>query len=160
MDAEDAYILGLLHDIGRREGLTKLRHTIDGYNYMTDLGYDDVARINLTHSFILKNTDTALSKCDCTKEEMSFIRNYIKQVEYDDYDLLIQLCDCLSLPEGFCIVEKRLVDVIVRYGTNSYTQDKTKKVIEIKKYFDEKCGCPIYGLLPGITDITINTDLM
>jgi HD superfamily phosphodiesterase len=30
LDAEAAYIMGLLHDIGRREGITKMRHTLDG----------------------------------------------------------------------------------------------------------------------------------
>ena len=45
LDADTAYILGLLHDIGRREGVTDMRHIIDGYNFMTSLGYDDCARI-------------------------------------------------------------------------------------------------------------------
>lgn len=31
LDQKKAYILGLLHDIGRKEGVTYLRHTIDGY---------------------------------------------------------------------------------------------------------------------------------
>ncbi len=35
-----AYVFGLLHDIGRREGVTDMRHNIDGYHFMTSLGYD------------------------------------------------------------------------------------------------------------------------
>ena len=31
MDAEKAYIMGLLHDIGRYEGVTSMRHIIAGY---------------------------------------------------------------------------------------------------------------------------------
>ena len=31
LDSNVAYILGLLHDIGRREGVSFSRHTIDGY---------------------------------------------------------------------------------------------------------------------------------
>jgi HD superfamily phosphodiesterase len=30
MDSEAAYIVGLLHDIGRRFGVTNMRHSIDG----------------------------------------------------------------------------------------------------------------------------------
>lgn len=44
MDAEKAYILGLLHDIGRKFGVKHLEHVYDGYAYMKSLGYDEVAR--------------------------------------------------------------------------------------------------------------------
>lgn len=51
MDPEKAYVLGLLHDIGRRFGKRHLGHVSDGYSYMMSLGYDEAARICLTHSF-------------------------------------------------------------------------------------------------------------
>ena len=51
MDAEKAYVLGLLHDIGRKFGVRHLGHVYDGYVYMKSLGYDEVAKICLTHSF-------------------------------------------------------------------------------------------------------------
>ena len=51
MDADKAYILGLLHDIGRKFGTRHLGHVSDGYSYMRSLGYDEVAQIFLTHSF-------------------------------------------------------------------------------------------------------------
>lgn len=31
LTTDNAYILGLLHDIGRLEGVTDMRHIIDGY---------------------------------------------------------------------------------------------------------------------------------
>lgn len=31
LNPEYAYVLGLLHDIGRREGVTDMKHIIDGY---------------------------------------------------------------------------------------------------------------------------------
>ena len=51
MDPEKAYVLGLLHDIGRKFGVFHLKHVSEGYKYMMSLGYDEVARICLTHSF-------------------------------------------------------------------------------------------------------------
>ena len=51
MDFEKAYILGLLHDIGRKFGVRHLGHVSDGYIYMKQSGYDEVAKICLTHSF-------------------------------------------------------------------------------------------------------------
>src|SRR5690606_11813878 len=44
MDSSAAYILGLLHDIGRRHGVAGMRHITDGYHFMTGLGYSSAAR--------------------------------------------------------------------------------------------------------------------
>ncbi|WP_081846530.1 HD domain-containing protein [Butyrivibrio sp. AE3004] len=57
MDKEKAYVLGLLHDIGRKFGVRHLGHVSDGYSYMMSLGYDEVARVCLTHSFNNMTTD-------------------------------------------------------------------------------------------------------
>jgi hypothetical protein len=160
MDPERSYILGLLHDIGRREGVTQMRHIIDGYDFMTRLGYDHVARINLTHSFAYKHVSAAISKWDCTKEQYDFIDDYINNVEYDDYDRLIQLCDCLSLAEGFCLIEKRMIDIILRYGTNDKTTEKIRAVMNNKKYFEGKTGCSIYDLLPGVIENSLSINFV
>lgn len=37
MDSEKAYVLGLLHDIGRRFGVRHLGHVSDGYRYIYDV---------------------------------------------------------------------------------------------------------------------------
>ena len=51
LDPDKAYVLGLLHDIGRRFGKRHLGHVSDGYSYMMSLGYEEVARVCLSHSF-------------------------------------------------------------------------------------------------------------
>jgi len=68
MDSEKAYVLGLLHDIGRRFGVRHLGHVSDGYSYMRELGYEDVARICLTHSFHNQSTDEYIGKFDTSDE--------------------------------------------------------------------------------------------
>lgn len=50
LDAEKAYVVGLLHDIGRRFGKRHLGHVSDGYSYMMSLGYDEPARVCLIFS--------------------------------------------------------------------------------------------------------------
>ena len=45
MDADKAYVLGLLHDIGRKFGIRHIGHVSDGYSYMMSLGYDEVAQV-------------------------------------------------------------------------------------------------------------------
>ena len=150
MDPEKAYFMGLLHDIGRREGVTGMRHVIDGYHYLLSLGEPEIAVICLTHSFASQNIEHFEGKHDCAPEQKTFIKDFIEDRQYDDYDKLIQLCDALSLPTGACIMEKRFVDVALRHGVQDYTLERWQGYIKWKKYFDDLCGCDIYTLLPGV----------
>lgn len=156
LDHEVAYVLGCLHDIGRREGVTYMRHAFDGYRFLHAQGYEEAARICITHSFWLQGLDEYPGKGDCTREELEFLKKYIASIEYDEYDWLIQLCDCLALPSGFCLLEKRLVDVALRYGTSQYTTRKWKMVFAHKAHFEHCIGRSIYELLPGVVENTFS----
>ncbi|MCI6616406.1 HD domain-containing protein [Ruminococcus sp.] len=147
LDVETAYVFGLLHDIGRREGVTDMRHIIDGYHFMTSLGFDDCARICLTHSFPYKDIRSYNGQNDCTGDETEFIKRFLDNTEYDDYDRMIQLCDALALPDGATYIEKRLVDVVMRRGFNDLTISKWKAFLELKVYFDKKTETDIYKLI-------------
>lgn len=147
LNPDYAYVLGLLHDIGRREGVTDMKHIIDGYRFMLSLGYNDSARICLTHSFPYKNINSYNGKNDCTEEETKFIRSFIENTEYDDYDRLIQLCDAISFSNGPTFLEKRFVDVVMRRGFNDYTVQKWKAFFELKEYFDSKAQTDIYKIV-------------
>ncbi len=150
MDSEKAFVCGLLHDIGRRAGKMTVRHIIEGYNYALSKGWDDVARICLTHSFPVKNIDADIGKKDISQEQHDFVRNYLDSITYDDYDKLIILCDALGNAEGFCILEKRFVDTTRRYGTNPFLIDRWNMTYEYKEYFEKRMGKSVYHLLPGI----------
>jgi len=93
LDPQAAAILGLLHDIGRRAGVTDIRHCIDGYTYLHGLGFEDAARICITHIFAIQDIQAANGTWDCSENEIQFIRQYLAGLQYDDYDRLIQLCD-------------------------------------------------------------------
>ena len=152
MDPEKAYVMGLLHDIGRRAGVTGIRHLFDGYNYLMSLGEPELAKISLTHSFPIKDVNTFFGKYDCDEEQMTFLADFLKNTEQDDYDTLIQLCDAISLPNGACIMEKRFVDVAMRHGLPPFTIEKWKAFMNTKKHFDALCGCSIYSLLPNVLE--------
>jgi hypothetical protein len=154
MDADTAYILGLLHDIGRREGVYGMRHVVDGYRYLRSLGYEDAARICLTHSYPIQRADSGSSAWDGTVEEYAFVDDYLKGIEYTRYDRLIQLCDSLALPDGFCLIEKRLVDVVTRYGFVPLTVQKWQAFFAIRHEFDRLLGKSIYTVLPGVVENT------
>ena len=158
MDPEKAYVMGLLHDIGRRVGVTGMRHTVDGYRYLVSIGETPLARVCITHSYPVKDPDLYAGRQDCTPEEEMLVRQVLEERDFDDYDRLIQLCDAISLPTGPCILEKRFVDVVMRHGMESFTTDKWKAYYQIKGHFDALCGCNIYNLLPGIVENSM-TDL-
>lgn len=152
MDSEKAYIYGLLHDIGRRIGVCGQKHIYAGYVYALAKGWDEIARISMTHSYLYNDAEIGGSLYDGPAEEWEFVKKYISEVEYDDYDRLTQLADAVTCGEGFCIIEKRLVDVVMRYGVLPRMVEKWHKVFEIKAYFDNLCGQSIYNLLTGIKD--------
>ncbi|HAS37870.1 MAG TPA: phosphohydrolase [Ruminococcaceae bacterium] len=156
LDREKAFVCGLLHDIGRRTGIAAVRHIIDGYDYAMSKGWDEAARVCLTHSFPIKDIDADIGKKDITAEQYNFIKAFIENIEYDDYDKLIILCDSLADANGFCILEKRFVDTTRRYGIFPFTVDRWNKTIEFKEYFEKMIGRSIYALLPNIEKCIYN----
>ncbi|WP_157154060.1 HD domain-containing protein [Brachyspira murdochii] len=152
LDEDNAYIFGLLHDIGRYTGISAERHLIDGYKYCIKYGWDKLAQICISHAFMIQDINTAIGKFDMPEDDYNFMKEFISNAVYDDYDLLIQLCDSLALSTGFCILEKRFIDVALRYGTFPQSALRWKKVFEIKSYFESTIGTSIYNLLPNIRD--------
>ena len=145
MDGKKAYVLGLLHDIGRKFGKGHLQHVWYGYQYMSELGYDTAARICLTHSFNLKSMEEYIGKRDVPESQQQEIQDMLDGLEYDDYDRLIQLCDSLAMAEGVADIETRMLDVKTRYGW--YPQKKWDANMALKVYFEEKCGKSIYDVV-------------
>ena len=154
LDGDIAFALGLLHDIGRRYGVTSMRHSIDGYKFAIEKGYNLVARICITHSFPYKNVDAVFGEWDCSDEEYKFVKNYLENIDLTAYDKLIQLCDALALPSGYCLMEKRMLDVAMRHGVNEYTIKKWEAFFEIQKFFEARIGKSIYSVLPNVVENT------
>lgn len=51
LSAEQAYLFGLLHDIGRYAGISSERHLIDGYRYCMERGWEKVAHNRLEAAY-------------------------------------------------------------------------------------------------------------
>jgi hypothetical protein len=159
MNPDHAFILGLLHDIGRREGVYGMRHVVDGYTYMMSEGYPDIAHISITHSYPIPNVMVGSSEWDGTEEEREFVADYLATHPYTDYDRLIQLCDSICMSEGPVLMEKRFVDVTMRYGFNSYTIEKWRAFFDIKDSIERLIGHSIYDYLDGVIKNTFRTEL-
>jgi len=154
LDANMAFILGYLHDIGHSAGVTDMRHILDGYYFLLGKGFDKAARICITHSFPIKDIYSVAGKWDCTDQELEFVREYISNIEFDEYDKLIQLCDAVALSTGFSLIEKRLMDVALRHGVNEYSVPRWKAYLGLQQHFEKIIGQSIYKILPGVVENT------
>lgn len=153
LDPEKAYIVGILHDIGRRVGIVNIpKHVYEGYKFCMERGWDEAAKICMTHSYILMQKEFEYEPE--TEEEIE-IKKYIMDCEADDYDRLIQLCDSLATDYGFVIIEKRFVDVTRRYGIMEGYVRGWNKTFEIKENFEKVMGCSVYDVLPDIGRTTL-----
>ena len=142
LNPDKAYVLGLLHDIGRKFGKRHLGHVSDGYSYMMSLGYDEVARVCLSHSFNDGDLYKYVGNFDTTEEETKLIKDGLEALVQDDYDLLINVCDAISGADGVMDMIDRMNDVKRRYG--GFNQEKWDKNLELKTYFEGKMGMDIY----------------
>lgn len=152
LDPEMAYLYGLLHDIGRHAGVTSERHLLDGYRYCVSRGWEKAAQICFSHAYMIQDIESSMGVFDMPPEDKAFLGELIRQAKYDDYDRLVQLCDALALPTGFCILEKRFVDVTLRYGVHPNTVPRWKATLALKEHFDALLGHSIYDLLPGVAE--------
>lgn len=145
LDPDKAYVLGLLHDIGRRWGDGHLRHVYYGWKYMAEQGYGEVAKICLTHSFQIQGIDAYVGHRDIPPEALAELTAALEAAVYDDYDRLIQLCDSIAGPDGPVDMAARMEDVRRRYG--DYPQDKWDKNFELKGYFEHWAGAELYDIV-------------
>lgn len=145
MDKDKAYAMGLLHDVGRYKAVkTGMNHTIYGYELLMEKGMPEIARICLTHSFNPKEKVQILKLDDA--EKTAFVKDYVLNVEFDDYDKLIQLADFMAGSHGITTIERRFCSVLSRHELPE-PQKVLRKLYELKEYFDKKCGVEnIYSL--------------
>lgn len=128
------------------------KHVYEGYIYSMEKGWDEVARICMTHSYPLMQEE--FDYLPDTEEER-FIKEYISNCQADDYDKLIQICDALATDYGFVILEKRFVDVTRRYGIMETYVKGWDVTFHNKEYFEKKMGRSIYDVLPDIGRTTL-----
>ena len=144
LDIDRAYACGLLHDIGRYKGTeTGLNHITDGYEFLVQKGLPEIARVCLTHTFNPKDKVDHVKLDD--PDKIIFLKNYIKNAEYDDYDLLTQLADYMSGAHGITTIERRFCSVLWRHGLKEPQKDLIA-LYKLKDYFTEKAGIDIYEL--------------
>ena len=143
LDADMAYAMGLLHDIGRYDYYSGMNHIVLGYRKMMEENLPEIARICLTHSFSTKEQlkDLELQ----TAEDLDFVKNYINEVEYDDYDRIVQIADYMAGAHGVTTIERRFCSVLARYDVAEPRKDLLL-AYDLKRSLDKRIGVDIYEL--------------
>ncbi len=118
----------ILHDVGRYAEVSSEKHLIDGYRYCIERGWEKAAQICISHAFMIQGINTSIGEFDISNNDYLFMEEFIANAVYDDYDRLVQLCDVLAMPTGFCLLEKRFVDVTIRYGIHPATLERRETV--------------------------------
>ena len=149
LNPEKAYVLGLLHDYGKKydERSEGIFHVRAGYEEMMRLGYSDVARICLTHSFPSPDFDDK-DYTSYKQEWLTWAHDCLKDVVYDDYDRLIQFCDIHFEALNIVSIDERIKGICRRYGLKiEQLKNLRDNAFRLKAYFDKKCGGDVYELL-------------
>lgn len=147
LNPEDAYIMGLLHDGGRiiDEFAEKRFHGLVGHYYYNQIDYPQLARISLTHTFYIK--DFRLEDYPYPRDDLIRCQQLLKDITYNDYDLLIQLADMINDKGQTCTLEYRVDSLVQRYKfPREKFQPMLDRLNEIKAHFDQKCGTDIYTI--------------
>ena len=70
-------------------------------------GWGKAAQICISHAFMIQDIATSIGEFDVSDEDYLFMKAFVANAVYDDYDRLVQLCDALAMPSGFCLLEKK-----------------------------------------------------
>ena len=156
LDGKKAYVLGLVHDIGRRaREHVGLRHIIEGYNYLKDLGYEEEARAGLTHTFYARNLVIPnLTKKDTnlTRNEIVYIADYINNNGFNEYDKILQIADNMGSASGINTIERRRTESMLRYGITDVSEKNLRGIFNVQAEIEAKLGFSIYYLFPEVSD--------
>jgi putative nucleotidyltransferase with HDIG domain len=152
---EKAYACGLLHDLGKAVDPAPKRHSVAGYRLLSAMGCAEAARVALTHDFPDADLDLLRQEGFLDEAEIAFVGPLLAGLDYDIYDRLIQVCDVISLPDGYVLMEKRMLRAVLRYGQLT---ESLKRIMaasdENIHYLEARLGRSIYAVLPGVVENT------
>lgn len=148
LNVDYATAIGYMHDIGRL--ISHSNHAIEGYKYLDNLGYPDIARYSLTHSFIDNVMPNTAGGGPKDRENYDFIKNYLDSIELNIYDNIVQLCDLFCLETGYTTFEKRILDITRRKGVFDNSLDHFNSIMELKERIESMMDGSIYDLFPQI----------
>ena len=155
LDAERAFALGALHDIGRRFGEMGMNHVILGYRFLLAQGDTEAAEICLTHSFPVQEITAVNGGWDLAAEDYAFLDSFLQTRTYTLYDRLIQLCDAMATGDGIVAIERRMMDIMLRYGIDETSLPRWRTLFAMKEDFERRMGCSVESVLGLCTIVAV-----
>lgn len=149
LNVEKAFILGLLHDYGEyiEASTPETFHGTAGYDEMMRLGYDDVARICLSHSFFDDNFKPEDFPA-YDKKQIIRAAELLKERPFDDYDRLIHLADMMAPRDKIDTIENRIAMITEKYNLPAAVAlRKKREALWLKDYFDSLTERNVYTLI-------------
>lgn len=149
LDPEKAFVLGLLHDVGKIHQQIEGRfHGVVGFEMMMKQGAEDVALSSLLHTFPFnrlpeydKVSNTFLGHIEDYEKTLDFAQHK----KLDDYDLLVQMADSVVDLRGFVTLEQRAEEAERAHNIKISDEEKQARH-ELKEYWDKKIHDDIYNL--------------
>ena len=120
-----AYILGILHDYGRKYK-TDMKHTIVGFESLVNIGLENLAKICLTHSHIngkrCANNEPAVEGWSYangkslwqSENTLDDLTKFLINTKYNKYDHIICIADLMATENKIIPVHLRLEDIAKR----------------------------------------------
>lgn len=163
LDGKTAQKLGILHDIGRKR-THSFMHTVKGFELLQELGWYEESFVCLYHSFTIINSKDDILKggrcanCDpmlegfridengnevCENDECKDdLAKVLDVYEYNDYDVIMNIADCMAANKGIVSMYDRLFNSILkRRKTGTFDMKYTLvKMTNQMRYYLEKAG--------------------
>ncbi len=161
LNPNQAEVIGMLHDFGRRE-IHTIAHVTRGFELLSDMGYKMEALGCLTHSFVnggrCASNETSEEDFYVSPEGIPCwedgahkddITLFLESYSYDDYDRILNLSDLMATSEGILSPYDRILDIATRRTidpTNrgyflaelinliAYITDKSNMACDLRKY--------------------------
>lgn len=137
IDEEEAFVCGLLHDVGRYivdEQKSKYPHTISGYERCMKLNMPRVAQVCLTHAILDKATKEEYPAY--TENQIDFVNKKMSEIQRNFYDDLIMLIDLHCRGNQVLPIQERLEKNKIFYNIKS--DNYCKKYLDVDSEFSKK----------------------
>lgn len=143
LDPDTAFLCGEMHDVGKFIGVSGVnpqkfyQHPRIGYELLKNINMQ-VAKVCIAHSFPLKSKTHVQHFCNGDNVEADAIWQILRNVEYDDYIELIQLCDKISSHDKYVSIAEKIEWYKSKGKISMYDLEKYYRIplLKLKAKFD------------------------
>lgn len=157
LSKEEAFVNGLLHDIGKAINPNPKKHAIAGYELLKKETFLSAAQTALTHDFPEKNLQFSLDDGLIDDNEMERLQKIFAKIDYRLIDKIVQIIDVIAMPDGFVLMEKRMLNAVMRCGKLTKTLEQIIRASQVNiKEINGILGYSFYKCLPNVIENSLS----